>query len=221
MAIRVGNATCGIVSVSGVLLSTFENEQDMRDYIVAHNLIDTGEQTTRDYLFVGGDGCGFVHLPCFIVREQNEEGQQTTGSIGGTTIYSSTNPWESITFTFDTTTNIPNINPDAISKKAIQKSRELLLNSLTKDERLEMESFETVTIITPTGIFRVDCEDYREDFYGETTPSYNVKYKRKEYCLVIDETEHKFPYADHLLNQILLIKTNPKKFLKIANHRNY
>ena len=107
------------------------------------------------------------------------------------------------------------IYPDekvSLDKEEKEKAHKLLLDCLNEQEKEELESFETVTIHTEIGLFRIKMEN----FWHSIPPSFNAIYKGKRYCAVIKESE-KYPRADHFIAQILLIRTDPKKFLALAN----
>ena len=106
----------------------------------------------------------------------------------------------------------PNEKEPSPNKEEIEKAHKLLLDCLNEQEKEELESFETVTIHTEIGLFRIKMEN----FWHSIPPSFNAIYKGKRYCAVIKESE-KYPRADHFIAQILLIRTDPKKFLALAN----
>lgn len=99
-----------------------------------------------------------------------------------------------------------------INKEEMEKAHQLLLECLSDKEKEELESFRTITIDTEIGLFRIKMEN----FEMQSPPAFNAVYKGIKYCAVLKDTEH-YPRADHFIAQILLIRTDPRKFLSLAN----
>ena len=102
------------------------------------------------------------------------------------------------------------------NEKEIKKARKLLLECLNEQEKEELENFNTVTVNTKIGMFRINMNDLDDP----TAPVFNVIYKGHRYCAVLNEDNNRYPGADHFVAQFLLIKNNPKKFLRTANKSN-
>jgi hypothetical protein len=99
------------------------------------------------------------------------------------------------------------------NNEEIEKAHKLLLECLNEQEKEELESFKTITINTKIGMFRI----MTERFDSPIPPAFNAIYKGKRYCAVLKEEDENYPRADHFIAQILLIRTDPKKFLASAN----
>lgn len=111
--------------------------------------------------------------------------------------------------------------------KAAQKALDLFLSCLTKDEQAEFKSQGTITIWNKLGVFRIEIESPSNTFRG-MPPTFNVHAGDQVYCLNVgvqpchmpteNDATH-FPYYDHILAQMLLLKTDPIKFINVANKK--
>ena len=116
------------------------------------------------------------------------------------------------------------------SKKAKEKALKLFMECLNEQELNEFKTFSTVTVWSKIGVFRIDASTDGQPFGGNMPPTYNVFSGEHVYCVnvstpsprtdgqnVVQSTN--FPFYDHILAQMLVLKTNPKKFVEIANKR--
>ncbi len=111
-------------------------------------------------------------------------------------------------------------------KEAHKKAIELLKNILTDDELRELDELDSVTLKTSEGLFRVKIDKGKSG-----PPAYNVYHKKQKWCVNLSPREQAaddmqlalngYPSADHYAMQILLLKTDPKRFMKTANKKPY
>jgi hypothetical protein len=114
---------------------------------------------------------------------------------------------------------IANPYPDSSAKA---KAHKALLDVLSKEERAEYEAFGTITIHTEYGAFRVDAE--KDEMGGGGPPVYNVMTAGERMCFNVGQqtganSAHIYPRYDHIVAQVLMIKSDPKKFMKVANKK--
>jgi len=102
-----------------------------------------------------------------------------------------------------------------IKRKANTKARELFMECLTESELEEFKNFSTVTIRTKIGLFRVEIQD--DEFGHGDPPAYNVIHNDNRCCAILGSGG--IPRYDHYLMQVLLIKSNPSRFVEEANAR--
>jgi hypothetical protein len=114
---------------------------------------------------------------------------------------------------------------DKVIKEQIaskEKALNLFLSCLSASELDEFKSFSTVTVWTKIGVFRIDAACDNEPAFM-APPTYNVYSGNDVYCLNVGSnstTPHSdYPLYDHILAQILFLKTNPRKFIEVANQR--
>jgi hypothetical protein len=100
--------------------------------------------------------------------------------------------------------------------ESLQRAESRLNGCLTTQEAVELSQLGTITIDTPLGLFRIGVAGK-----GFSAPSFNVLHKGRNCCLVIKERGMmlELPHYDHIAMQVLLIKTNPTKFLQEANQQ--
>jgi hypothetical protein len=96
--------------------------------------------------------------------------------------------------------------------KRVQKSKRLFLANLTESQKLLFEQKSTISVTAKSGrVYKIYC--------GHTCGNI-ITYDRRNnpihYCLHI-KTEYACPLYDHILAQKLLIETDEKLFLKLAN----
>lgn len=100
-------------------------------------------------------------------------------------------------------------------KKVYRKARILFYRCLTLKEREELNQIKTITIETLIGLFRLIIDDADTN----DPPAFNVCYRGNKYCLVLTGEDIVYPRNDHYAMQVMMIKSDPKKFLQLANKK--
>lgn len=111
-------------------------------------------------------------------------------------------------------------------KEAAKKALSLFISCLTEQEKKEFESQGTITIWNKLGVFRIEVTKSESVTGQKMPPTYNVHANDQTYCLNVgtqrDNSSNSacnFPYYDHILAQMLLLKTDPIKFINVANKK--
>jgi hypothetical protein len=118
----------------------------------------------------------------------------------------------------------------AEARKAREKALQLFMECLNENELKEFKNLGTVTIWSKIGVFRIDASAASTPFDSSMPPTYNVYSGKNVYCVNVATPSPRtdgqnevqtvnYPYYDHILAQMLVLKTDPKKFLAVANHR--
>lgn len=118
---------------------------------------------------------------------------------------------------FPSTMQKTQLDEEESKYRRYHKAKQLFMSLLSGIEQEELRSFSTITIPTGIGLFRITTKNTLNDV-DFVAPSHNVKWKSHSLCLVIKTDNKPIPYYDHIIMQLLLLKSNPEMFTKLANH---
>ena len=115
------------------------------------------------------------------------------------------------------------VNTAEYYQKSLDRSYELLRSMLTAEQCSEMDDLGTITITTSKGKVRLMVHRPKSDAVTVAPPAYNIDCSEGTFCAVINGNQKAgevgFPYFDHIIMQVLMLRSQPEVLLAAANRR--